>query len=219
MYFQSREEAGKMLAERVYARYASMNSAVLALDEGGVVIGEEIAKRLHSSLNLILTEPIKIPGESTPIGSLDYAGRFTYNSMMALGYIEHFTNEYHNYINDQKLSNFYKMNRILGRGGFINERVFHDHVVFIVSDGLKSGASFDAAMTFLKPIKVAKIVALVAVASVPAVDRLHILSDELYSLGVTDNFLDVNHYYEQNELPEKEAILDKINNISVRWDR
>ena len=41
------------------------NTAVLALSPGGVVVGEQIARRLHSTLALLLTAKITAPGDES----------------------------------------------------------------------------------------------------------------------------------------------------------
>ena len=47
MYFESRSQAGAILADQVLGRYRYENCAVVAIGEGGVLIGEQIAVKLH----------------------------------------------------------------------------------------------------------------------------------------------------------------------------
>jgi predicted phosphoribosyltransferase len=51
-----------MLAEKLLERYRYENCAVVALSDGGVVVGEEIAAQLHCALMMIVSESIDIPG-------------------------------------------------------------------------------------------------------------------------------------------------------------
>jgi predicted phosphoribosyltransferase len=55
------------------------------------------------------------------------------------------------------------------------------------------------------------------VASVQAVDKLHMLADELHILDVKENYLDTNHYYNQNTIPSHEETIAKINKIVLNW--
>src|SRR5260221_6505003 len=103
MYFHDRAEAGDKLADEL-EQYRWENTAVLALSPGGVVVGEQIARRLHSSLSLLLTARISAPGDdSLVIGTLDQTGLFTYNSMISAGEMEEYMEDMRNYAEEQKL--------------------------------------------------------------------------------------------------------------------
>jgi len=95
--------------------------------------------------------------------------------------------------------------------------MLRDHVVILVSDGLAGDATLDAAVDFLKPIRIGRLVIASPIASVQAVDTLHVLADELHILDVKENFLDVNHYYNQNDIPSHEETIAKINQIVLNW--
>lgn len=216
MYFFNREEAGQKLAQEL-SRYRYENCAVVALSDGGVVVGEQIASSLHCILTMLLTKDIEIPGEGETIGTVNQDGGFMYNQMFSAGQIEEYYSEYHGYIEEKKREEIAALNRLLGDGGLIDESMMRDHVVILVSDGLKNGSSLEAAADFLKPVRVQRLIIVTPVASVVAVDRMHILADELHVLSVTDNFLDTNHYYEKNDVPSHEAIIEKINQIVLNW--
>lgn len=217
MYFENREQAGKMLAERLANKYRYEDCIVIALSDGGVVVGEQIAKALHCVLTFLLIEEFDVPGEGVSFGGVSQNGRFTYNGMLSVGEVEEYTNEYHGFLEEQKREAFQKINRLLGDGGFIEPDMIRDRVVILVSDGFDSGASFDVAVDFLKPIRTKKIVAATPISTVSAVDKLHILSDEIHVLDVKDNFLGVNHYYERNNVPSHEETIAKINKIILNW--
>ncbi len=216
MYFTSRAHAGWFLAQQLTS-YRYENCAVVALSDGAVQVGEQIAAELHCILTMLLMEDIEVPGENTLFGTVDQNGGFTYNKYFSTGEIESYYGEFHGYLDDQKREKFQKMNRLLGDGGLINEGMLRDHVVILVSDGLPIGASMDAAAEFLKPIRVQKLIMVTPVASVAAVDRMHVLADEIHILSVTDNYLDTNHYYEQNDIPSHEDTIAKINQIILNW--
>ena len=217
MYFESRAEAGAKLAAELFERYRYENVAVVALSDGAVMVGEQIAAALHSILTMLLIEDIAVPGEGMSFGGVSQNGSFTYNGMFSAGEIEEYASEYHGYLEEQKREAFQRINRLLGDGGLINNDMLRDHVVILVADGLTSGAALDAAVDFLKPIRIARLVIAAPVASVQAVDKLHILADELHILDVKENFLDVNHYYNQNDIPSHEETVAKINKIVLNW--
>lgn len=217
MYFESREAAGQLLAEQLVEKYRYENCVVVALSDGGVQVGEKIAQALHCLLTMLLIEDIEIPGENLSFGGVSQRGDFTYNGMFSAGEIEEYTGEFHGYLEEQKREAFQKMNRLLGEGGIIDNDMLRDHTVILVSDGLDSGASLDVAKDFLKPIRIKKLVMTTPVASVPAVDKMHMMADELHVLDVKANFMGVNHYYDKNDIPSHEETIAKINQIILNW--
>ncbi|MFY9228421.1 MAG: phosphoribosyltransferase family protein [Candidatus Microsaccharimonas sp.] len=217
MYFESREEAGQKLAADLLERYRYENCAVVALSDGGVIVGEQIATALHCILTMLLIENIEIPGENASFGGVSENGGFTYNGMFSAGEIEEYTSEFHGYLEEQKREAFQKMNRLLGDGGLIDSEMLRDHTVILISDGLDNGASIDVAVDFLKPIRVNRLVIATPVASVQAVDKLHMLADELHVLDVKENYLGTDHYYNQNTIPSHEETVAKINKIVLNW--
>jgi len=217
MYFENREEAGKILATRLVGRYRYENCAVVAMSDGAVLVGEQIAKALHCILTMLLVEEIQVPGEDISYGGVSESGGFTYNGMFSAGEIEEYDSEYHGYFEEQKREAFQKLNRLLGDGGLINADMLRDHVVILVADGLDTGASIDVAVDFLKPIRIKRLIIVTPVSTVQAVDKLHIAADELHVLDVKQNFLGVNHYYNNNYIPTHEETIAKINQIVLNW--
>jgi putative phosphoribosyl transferase len=217
MYFESRAQAGQLLAAQLVEKYRYENCAVVALSDGAVQVGEQIAKELHCILTMLLVEDIQVPGESMSFGGVSQNGGFTYNGMFSAGEIEEYAGEFHGYLEEQKRQAFEKINRLLGDGGVIDSDMLRDHVVILVSDGLDNGASLDVAVDFLKPIRINRLVVATPIATVPAVDKLHIVADELHVLDVKENFMGVNHYYEQNDIPSHEDTIAKINQIVLNW--
>ncbi len=217
MYFESRAQAGKILAEQLVEAYRYENCAVVALSDGAVQVGEQIAEALHCILTMLLIEDIPVPGESMSFGGVSQDGGFTYNGMFSVGEIEEYASEFHGYLEEQKREAFQKMNRLLGEGGIIDHAMLRDHVVILVADGLDNGASLDVAVDFLKPIRIKRLVVVTPVATIPAVDKLHIVADELHVLDVKENFMGTDHYYEKNDIPSHEETIAKINQIVLNW--
>lgn len=217
MYFENRAQAGQVLAAELLEKYRYEDCAVVALSDGAVIVGEQIASALHCVLTMLLVEDIPVPGEGVSFGGVSQDGGFTYNGMFSAGEIEHYTSEFHGYLEEQKRQAFQRLNRLLGDGGLIDGDMLRDRVIILVSDGLDSGASLDVAVDFLKPIRIKRLVVASPVATVPAVDRLHMLADELHILDVKSNFMGTNHYYDQNDIPSHEDTIAKINQIVLNW--
>lgn len=217
MYFKSREQAGQILAAELFREYRYEDCAVVALSDGAVVVGEQIAKSLHCVLTMLLVENIDVPGEGLVFGSVSQNGNFTYNGMFSAGEVEEYTSEFHGYLDEQKRVAFQKINRLLGAGGILDNGMLRDRVVILVAEGLDTAMSVDVAIEFLKPIRIKRLIIAAPVATVQAVDKVHVLADELHILSVKENFIGVNHYYEKNDVPSHQETIAKINRIILNW--
>lgn len=217
MYFESRAHAGQVLAAQLFERYRYENCAVIALSNGGVLVGEQIAAQLHCALIMLVTETIEVPGESLSMGAVSQAGNFTYNSEFSTGEIEEYASEFHGYLDDQKRQAFNRINRLVGDGGVISREMLQERVVILVSDGFSDGSIISVALDYLKPIRIKKLVVAAPVATIPAVDTLHVMADELHILDVKENFMGTDHYYDDNTVPSREESIAKINQVVLNW--
>ncbi len=216
MYYASRTEAGKELAE-ILKEYRFADSAVLALSDGGVVIGAQIAAKLHCPLMFLLTQDITLPGEKTAIGVVDQNGGFIYNDLFSTGELDELVGEYHGTIDQLKVEKWHQMNRLLTDGGLVDAEILENRNIIIVSDGFLNGISLLATMNFLKPIKARKVIIATPYASVAAVDKMHILADELRVSNVIDGTFDLDHYYETNDIPSQTDIIKILNEAILKW--
>lgn len=91
------------------------------------------------------------------------------------------------------------------------------HNIIVVSDGLKTGFPVDLAAEFLKPIAIEKLVVAVPFAGIKAVDRMHVLADDLYCLNVIEDYIDTNHYYDKQDVPDHATVLKTIEQIVTKW--
>lgn len=216
MYFASRTKAGKQLAT-LLGDYKSTDSVIIALTDGGVVVGAQIAAELHCPLMLMLMEDIKIPGEPSVLGVVDQNGGFTYNDMYSTGELESLESEYRGIIEQEKMEQWHQLNRILGDGGILKEDIVKNKVVILVADGLSNGLSLIAASNYLKKIAIKRLVIVTPLASVEAVDKMHVLADEIHIITVMDTLMEVNHYFEKNDIPSRDTIISILKNAIENW--
>lgn len=109
MYFENREQAGQLLAQLMVERYRYENCVVVALGDGGVLVGEQIAIALHCLLTMLLVEDIEVPGESTSFGGVSQSGGFTYNGAFSSGEIDEYTSEFHGYLEEKNAKRFRRL--------------------------------------------------------------------------------------------------------------
>lgn len=216
MYFKNRADAGRELTKQL-VKYSAESLSVVALSEGAVIVGAQIAMELHSNLMLMLTENIRLPGETDAIAGMSSTGNFAYNNMFSPGQLEELVDEFHGYIEAQRLEKMHRLNILIGEGGEIHREYLRHHTVVLVSDGLSNGSSLDLATEFLKSVPLKKLIVATPLASVSAVDRMHLVGDEIVCLSVVENYMGTNHYYEDNTIPPVEDLFRVVQTISLNW--
>src|SRR5260221_8322057 len=127
MYFKNRAEAGRQLAVKL-KKYDNEQCAVVALNSGGVLVGAQIAMRLHANLMVLMSDQIILPGETTPLATMT-AETLSYNQQFSQGEIDEFVGEYHGMIEDQRVEKFHKLNKLLSDGGDIDPKYLNRHVI------------------------------------------------------------------------------------------
>lgn len=196
--------------------YQNQNCAVIALNSGGVLVAAQIALKLHANLMVLLNNKVMLPGEPDPLATMTSTS-FTYNSAYSAGQKDDLVTEYRGTIDAQRQENFHRLNLLLSDGSDIDRKLLRDHTVILVADILANVMLLDVASDFLKPIKIKKLVIAMPLASVDAVDKMHLLGDEIFCLSIGDNLMQANHYYEDNNVPNHRDIIKIINHISLNW--
>ena len=206
-----------MLADLLAVDLAGEPCAVVALSEGGVMVGAQIALRLHAFLSLLLVEPIDLPNEPDPIGTIAETGDFSYNSLFSAGQIEELMGDYRGVVEDEKRTGLVRMHRLLGEGSGIRRDLLHQKHVILVSDGFSTGYSLDIALEVFKPIVYRQLIIATPIASTSAVDRMHVMGDAIYCLSVADNYLDTEHYYDHHDVPDRADVVRIVEEIQEKW--
>lgn len=217
MYFQSRVEAGQLLAKQIAEKYQGNDCAIVALNDGGVMVGAQIALELKCVLTLLLTETITIPREPEAVAGITQDGSFSYNEAYSPGEIDDLVGEYYHYIEQEKMSKMQEMHRSAGRAGLIRKDLLRDRNIILVTDGLIDGFALDVALQFLKPISTKRIIVATPLASVKAVDRMHILADEIFCLSVLEDYISTDHYYETQDIPPHDKVIKTVEQIVTHW--
>lgn len=217
MYFASRMQAGRMLAANLVDKYRYENCAVVAINDGGVIIGAQIAIQLHCVLTFLNSAQINLPMENKAVAGITGEGMLAFNPAYAKGELDEMLSENRNYIEQEKLNQMHNLNRLEIGAGTIDKRLLKGHNIILVSDGLKSAFEIDLAFEFLKPINIEKLIIAVPFATVQAVDRMHVLGDELVCLNVLEDYENNDHYYTEHDVPTHEKILRTIETVVLKW--
>ncbi|MHB1001590.1 MAG: phosphoribosyltransferase [Armatimonadota bacterium] len=213
--FRDRIDAGKKLAQQLL-EYSSQDTCVLAIPNGGVPVGFEVAKRLNAKFDVIIPKKIPIPwNPEAGFGAISADGTMVLNDNMVRGLglskdeIEQAAVEIRNDI--ERKTREYRGDRpapdIEGK------------TVIIIDDGLASGYTMLAAIESIRKSKPLRIIAAVPVASrgasrliAPKVDKLVVLiTGERLPFAVASFYMiwhdvtddEVLNYLKQAEEPNK----------------
>ncbi|MBI2647148.1 phosphoribosyltransferase [Candidatus Woesearchaeota archaeon] len=161
MQFKDRHEAGIMLAEKLKEYKNNKNAIVLAIPRGGVEVGYEIAKFLNIKLDIIVTKKIGLPeDEEFAIGSVSPDKKVMLNEEAIKIY--NVSDEYMK----QKIRD---INKEIGRRykaykGKYELQNLKGKIVILTDDGVATGFTTKAAISYIKLQKPKKIVLAVPVA-------------------------------------------------------
>lgn len=216
MYFKSRAEAGVKLADELMPLYRYENTAVVALSQAGVAVGYQIAVNLHAVLRRLLMKTIHIDDESIDYAMVMPGGVVAVNPRLSESEQQYYYGEYAGWLDEKVRQAIFEVDKNIEPQEVSPENL-RGYNVILVDDGLDSPAPLEAAVTWLKPVRVDKIILACPIISVSALDRAHVLMDELHILGVAANYLDTAHYYDVNDASDDAMAKAMVDATIVDW--
>jgi len=202
MLFKNRKDAGIKLAQAL-EKYKDEDAIVLALPRGGVVLGEEIANKLHAPLDILLTKKIGHPMNSEyAICAITEDGDPICNSAEVEKVDPEWLAE-----EIRKVRSEIKRRRKMFLGGKALQPVAGKTVI-IADDGIATGLTMIAAIDEIKKRKPKRLVIAIPVTPYDTAQRLISMVDELVSLDIDPNYRGaVGAYYEDfTQVEDSEVI-------------
>lgn len=201
--FRDRREAGRLLAERL-AKYAGRNTLVLAIPRGGVIVAEEVAKKLGANLDLVI--PRKIGSPSDPefaIGAVAPDKSFVVDEKIVreLGvdkeYIERAV----------KMESAEISRRMMKYRGDTNFPNVEGRDVIVADDGIATGYTMKVVIEFLRKMKPGSLVVAVPVAPAETLEDIREQADDVICLDTPAGFYAIGaHYEEFSQVSDDEVI-------------
>jgi predicted phosphoribosyltransferase len=202
MRFHSREEAARLLAERLDV-YRGQEPVVLGIPRGGVPMARIIADRLKGELDVVLVHKITLPDDPEfAIGAVDEWGEIYENpDAVLLGVRPEILGE----AAQRQVEPLRERRRRYGRG---RPSATPEHrIVIVVDDGLATGSTMIAALRAVRARSPARLVAATAVAPSTTADLLRDYADEVAVLHVPRLFHAVGAFFEDfREVTEEDVI-------------
>lgn len=196
MIFENRQDAGQQLA-RTLVRYRDNDDVtVLALPRGGVVVGAEVARELHTPLGLVLVRKIGHPAAPEyAIGAVAENEPPVYNKNEIAG----ISSEWLKSAEESAREVIERRRDLYYSDDFVPPAI-KNRIVILVDDGMATGLTMDAAARYVTSRGAHRIVVAVPVASPESIDLLEEVADEVIVLDSPENFSGaVGAHYRQFE--------------------
>jgi putative phosphoribosyl transferase len=206
--FENRKDAGEKLAAKL-EKFENKKIMVLAIPRGGVIVGYEIAKKLHAPLDIIVPRKLRAPNQPEyAIGAITEDG-----NIILTEYAVKFLNISEEYIKLESQRQKKEIDRRL-RTYKGNQKIpdFKGYHVIVVDDGIATGATMKAALTSVKKRGAKSVILAVPVASSSALNMLQDDADETICLYTPKSFYAIGQFYnsfEQNSDQEVKELLEK----------
>lgn len=182
--FEDRKEAGRLLAEKLI-KYKGPDSIVFGIPSGGVPIASEIADALNLPMELIIVRKIQIPyNPEAGFGAMGPDGEIILNERL-LNQLRLTEDEVKTQIR-KTMDVIRKRNQLFRKGRSFP--LLKGKIAIVTDDGLASGFTMLAAVTFIKGKMPQKIIIAVPTGSDRTVDFILPEVDELVCLNVRSGF-------------------------------
>lgn len=191
--FKNREEAGKLLAEKLVS-FKGGNTIVLAIPRGGVVVGKVIAGFLGCPLDILVVKKLGAPGNSElAIGAVAPNGVVYWDEVIvgSVGADEEYKNEELRIKNEEL-----KEREEYLRGGK-GPLELDGKTVVLTDDGVATGATTIAAIRAVRNMEPKKVILAVPVIAGDTVEKIKKEVDELIYLEAPWDFYAVGQFYEE----------------------
>jgi len=185
--FADRIDAGRKLAEKIPI---NSNQVVLAVPRGGVVLGDVIAQKLGCGLDVIVSKKVTPPDYSEyAIGAIMHDG-----TLYKSEYWSKFCDKPG--FEDELIQKQYEVRRRLKRYRGNDGYSLAGKYIILVDDGIATGSTVFAILSWIKKQKPKKILLAVPVIPSDTLEKMKVHVDEIIALQVPDNFSAVGQFYD-----------------------
>jgi putative phosphoribosyl transferase len=210
---KDREQAGRLLAEKLIAYKDRADVLVLALPRGGVSVGYEIARALDAPLDVFVVRKLGVPGyRELALGAIASGGVRVLNEdvVEALNIspanIEQIAAEEQKEL--ERRERAYRSDRpapsVQGR------------TVILVDDGIATGSTLRAAIEAIRSLRPARLVVAAGVAPMSTFLELRSQVDEIVCLITPYSFAAIGLLYERFTQVSDEEVTDLLERAARR---
>jgi predicted phosphoribosyltransferase len=189
MRFKNREEAARLLVERL-AAYRGQNPLVLGVPRGAVPMARIIADALDGDLDVVLVRKLRAPDQAElALGAIDEDGTIFEGRYFGLASDEYMREEIRvqQEILRRRRTLYTQAQKAIDPAG---------RIAIIVDDGIATGASMISAIHSVRARRPARIVVAIGVAARDSLALLRAEADEVLCLQAPENFYAVGQFFD-----------------------
>jgi putative phosphoribosyl transferase len=206
--FRNREEAGRILADKLTRYRNDPTVLILALPRGGVAVGYQLSLALHVPLDVFITRKIGAPGNPEyAIGAVAETGSRYLNqeAVSSFGLSRH---ELDRLIHVQekeiaRRKDLYRQGRPLPQ--------LTGRTVFLVDDGIATGSTFLASALAIRNLQPRRLVGVIPVGPPSTIREVRSHVDELVILMTPDPFYAVGNFFTDFAQVEDRDVIQYLN--------
>jgi putative phosphoribosyl transferase len=190
--FRNREEAGRMLADKLSQYRDDSTALILALPRGGVVVGYQLSLALHLPIDVFITRKIGAPGNlEYAIGAVAETGsRYLNQEAVSAFGLSQYGLERLVHLQEKEIArrkDLYRQGRQLPK--------LTGRTVLLVDDGIATGSTFLASALAIRSLQPHRLVGVIPVGPPSTISEVRPLVDELVVLITPDPFEAVGNFF------------------------
>jgi len=204
--YRNRAEAGRFLAAALLRYKSNPDVVVLGLTRGGVPVAAEVASALKAPLDVVVVRKLGVPYQpELAMGAIAGDDTQVLNGEIVRSF--GLTKDDVEAVIRQERTELERRERLYRRGRApVN---LEGSTVILVDDGLATGSTMQAAVSFARKRLAKRIVMAVPIASAESLERLRAKVDECVCLAAPERFFSVGDWY-WNFLPTDDAEVLKL---------
>lgn len=207
MVFKDRFEAGRKLADMLYPAYQYQKVRVLALPNGGVPVGYEIANRFGVPLEVLVSQKLGAPSNPDfAVGAIAEEGVVTINEP-TVNLFQFKERDLWNCVQEGKKEVERKVN-LFRQGMHLQD--LDRTIVIVVDDGLATGMTAQAALEVVEHHNPPFLIFAAPICEVDTTTRVGQKVDDIICLNNSQELQAVSIWYEDFETVSDEKVLSLI---------
>ncbi|MEO8046691.1 MAG: phosphoribosyltransferase [Nitrospirota bacterium] len=206
--FRNREEAGRILADKLSQYCNDPTALILALPRGGVAVGYQLSLALHLPLDVFITRKIGAPGNPEyAIGAVAETGS-RYLNQEAVSSFSLSRHELDHLIHAQekeiaRRKDLYRQGRPLPQ--------LTGRTVLLVDDGIATGSTFMASALAIRSLQPRLLVGVIPVGPPSTIRAVRAHVDELVILMTPEPFEAVGNFFIDFTQVEDRDVIQYLN--------
>jgi putative phosphoribosyl transferase len=206
--FRNREEAGRLLADKLTRYRNDPTALILSLPRGGVAVGYQLSLALHVPIDVFMTRKIGAPGNPEyAIGAVAETGSLYLNQEAVSSFgLSRYELDQLIHVQEEEIArrkDLYRQGRPLAQ--------LTGRTVLLVDDGIATGSTFMASTLAIRSVQPRRLVGVIPVGPPSTIREVRSRVDELVVLMTPDPFDAVGNFFTDFTQVEDRDVIQYLN--------